>query len=102
MRARLFAANGELTPEAIRKAAQEAGLDLARFEECAGSAEIAEAVRKEAQDAKAAGIVATPTFVLGKPTGDTVTGVKLVGAQPLVRIEMEMRKVVPGFSPSAR
>ena len=102
MRERLFAANGELSPEAIQKAAQEAGLDMARFEECTKSAEIAEAVRKDAQDAKAAGIVATPTFVLGKMTDGKVTGVKLVGAQPLVRIEIEMRKVVPGFSPSER
>lgn len=102
MRARLFAAGGELTPETIQKAAQDVGLDMARFAEDFKSAEIADAVQQDAQDAKAAGIVATPTFVLGKMADGKVTGVKLVGAQPLVRIEMEMRKVVPGFSPSER
>ena len=102
MRARLFAANGELSPGALRKAAADAGLDAGKFEACLASAESAAAVDKDARDAKAAGIVPTPTFVLGKQTGDKVTGPKLVGAQSLVRLEIEMRKVVPGFSPSQR
>ncbi len=102
MRARLFAANGELSPEALRKAAADAGLDAGKFDVCLAGDEVAAAVEKDVHDAQAAGIVPTPTFVLGKQTGDQVTGVKLVGAQPLVRLEIEMRKVVPGFSPSAR
>ena len=94
MRERLVAAQGALSAEAIRKAAEEAGLDVVRLEECAGSAETAAALEKEVQDAREAGIVATPTFILGKMTGDQVTGVKLVGAQSLARLEVEMRRLL--------
>ena len=94
MRERLLAAQGALSPEAIRKAAEEAGLDVARLEECVGSADTAAALEKEVQDARAAGIVATPTFILGKMTGEQVTGVKLVGVQSLARLEVEMRRLL--------
>ena len=93
MRARLFAANGELSPEALRKAAADAGLEAGKCEACLAGAEVAKALDDDSKDAQAAGIVATPTLVLGKQTGDQVTGVKLVGAQPLVRLEIEMRKL---------
>jgi protein-disulfide isomerase len=94
MRERLLAAQGVLSPGAIRKAAEQSGLDVAQLEACAASAETAAALEKELQDAKAAGIVATPTFILGKMTGDRVTGVKLVGAQSLARLEIEMRRLL--------
>ena len=94
MRERLLAVQGALSPEAIRKPATEAGMDVARLEECATSAESAAALEKEVQEARAAGIVATPTFILGKMTGDQVTGVKLVGAQSLARLEVEMRRLL--------
>ena len=94
IRERLLAAQGALSPEAIRNAATEAGLDLARLEDCAGSAETTAALAKEVQEARQAGIVATPTFILGKMTGDQVTGVRLVGAQSLARLEVEMRRLL--------
>jgi protein-disulfide isomerase len=94
MRERLFAANGNLPDDALQKAAVEAGLDVAKFDACLASADVAAAVDRDTQDARAAGIVATPTLVLGRLAGDKVTGVKLVGGHPLLRIEMEMRKLL--------
>lgn len=93
-RDRLLAAQGALPPEAVRKLAQESGLDVAALETCTAGAESAAALEQEMAEAKAAGIVASPTFVLGKVSGDKVTGVKLVGAQSLPRLEMEMRKLL--------
>jgi protein-disulfide isomerase len=95
VRDRLFAANGALAPESLKEITRAAGLDAARLEECAATAETAEAVRKEMEEAKAAGIEATPTFVLGKAKGGKVMGLKIVGAQPLASFEAEIDKQLP-------
>jgi protein-disulfide isomerase len=93
MRERLFAANGALSPYALRQAAADAGLDREKFDACLASSDVAALVDRDTQDARAAGMVASPTIVVGRVEGDKVTGVKLVGAQPLVRIEIELRKL---------
>ncbi|GMA15483.1 disulfide bond formation protein DsbA (plasmid) [Deinococcus metallilatus] len=55
----------ELDEAAIRAAAQEAGLDLARFEaDLADEAGLREALAADLRDAAALGVFGTPTFVL--------------------------------------
>jgi protein-disulfide isomerase len=95
MRDLLFAANGGLGPESIAQFARTAGLDPGAFEQCSANAETAAALQKEIQEAKAAGIEATPSFVLGKPNGNKVTGLKITGALPLADFEAEIDKLLP-------
>jgi protein-disulfide isomerase len=92
MRENLFAANGQLPTEAIRKAAETAGVNLKQMDACAADKESEAAVQKELQQANSAGFTGTPSFVLGKPTGDNVTGPRIVGAQPLASFEAEITK----------
>ena len=47
------------------------------------------------EEAKAAGIEATPTFVLGRAKGGKVMGLKIIGTQPLASFEAEIDKQLP-------
>ena len=95
MRERLFAANGTLSDDTIKQAAQDAKLDMVQFEACFTSKETAAAVQNDMQQAKVVGIEATPTFVLGKVVEGTVTGLKIIGAQPFTSFEAEIKKQLP-------
>jgi protein-disulfide isomerase len=99
MRDNLFAVNGGLSAEGIRYAAASAGLNMTKLDACAASGESSAAVQKEVQQARAAGINGTPTFVLGKATGDKVTGLAITGAQPLAYFEAEVNKLLASGRP---
>lgn len=82
MRQKLFAAQGGLSAERITRAAAEAGLDLPLLSACQTNAEVAAVLQRDVQEAKSAGIRATPTFIVGKMAEGKVTGMRIVGAQP--------------------
>ena len=92
MRERLFAAGGNLPAEALRKAAQESGLNIEAFQACSDSEATSATVKKSVADAKSEGIEATPTFVLGRVSGGKITGVKIVGALPFAAFAAEINK----------
>jgi protein-disulfide isomerase len=92
MRENLFAANGVLPADAIRHAAEVSGLDLVQLDACSASSEAQSAVQKQLQEANAGGFTGTPSFLLGKATGDKVTGTRIIGAQPLASFEAEINK----------
>ena len=93
MRDRLFAAEGALSPDAIARMARDAGSRRGKDSEHARPRPHPDAtVARELQDAKAAGIEATPTFILGRESGGKVTGVKIVGAQSFENFEAEIRE----------
>ena len=82
LRDKLFAARGDLSAERITRAAAEAGLDLPLLSACQTNAEVAAVLQRDVQEAKSAGIRATPTFIVGKLAEGKVTGMRIVGAQP--------------------
>ncbi len=82
LREKLFATKGDLSAERITRSAAEAGLDVALLSACQTNAEVAAVLQRDVQEAKAAGIRATPTFIIGKPVEGKVTGMRIVGAQP--------------------
>jgi protein-disulfide isomerase len=94
MRDNLFAANGELALSNLLNAATAAKLDLAQFTNCLSAKTFAGDVQQDIKDAGAAGITGTPSFVLGKPQGDKVTGLILVGALPLAEFENQIQKLI--------
>jgi len=79
-------ATGELE-NSLKKYAQELDLDVASFETCLSSDEIADEVDKDALEARSYGASGTPTFFIGTEK-DGFT--KLVGAQPYSSFQREI------------
>jgi protein-disulfide isomerase len=79
----LFDAQPHLAESTFVGIARKLGLDLPRFEACLGSPDIAARVERDAAGAAKAGLTATPSFVIGRAAGGTVTGVVVRGAYPL-------------------
>jgi protein-disulfide isomerase len=94
MRESLFAWNTNLTTANVLNAAMQAKLDLAQFTNCVQAKTFASRVQQDSQDAGAAGINGTPSFVLGKPQGGKLTGVLIVGAQPLSEFDAQIGKLL--------
>jgi protein-disulfide isomerase len=79
----LLSANpNSLGPEAYAKYASEIGLDAETFKACVESDKYLADIRESGQGAARIGITGTPSFVVGTAKGDTVDGIKIVGAQP--------------------
>ena len=79
----LFRNARDLSQPKLPGYAKEEGLDMGKFLECFGSQRYLEQIKASVADASFLGISGTPTFILGRTTGDdTVEGWKLVGAQP--------------------
>lgn len=81
----LFAKQTALGPSELPSYAQEAGLDVPKFQQCLDSGEYAPAIRKNMTDASNSGITATPAFILGVSDlkSSKVKVLKVIsGAQP--------------------
>ncbi len=77
--------------------ANELGLNGSTLQECLDSDKYKEEVDKDLADAGKVGATGTPSFFIGKSTSDgTITGTKLVGAQPFSEfkrvIDLELEK----------
>jgi protein-disulfide isomerase len=100
----LLSANPEtLGPEAYAKFAGDIALDAGTFRSCVESDTHLAAIRGSAQGAAAIGINGTPSFVVGTVTGDTLVGVRIVGAQPYPVFEKAIRESLapkPGGKPA--
>jgi protein-disulfide isomerase len=96
MRDRLFANPEALARADFMKAADELKLDAKAFAECLDSTRHAAAIARDKQDAAAAGINGTPTYVLGRTSGGgaSVTGLLMVGAKPTAQVEAEIEKLL--------
>ena len=90
MRDRLFAADGQLAPEAVARVARDAGLDGEKYRACVAGDAVAASIRNGVKEANGVGISATPTFVLGRATGGRLTGLKIIGAQPFAAFAAEI------------
>jgi protein-disulfide isomerase len=94
MREKLFANSTQLTAANFMKAAEELKLDMGAFRSCLDGKTFAGQVAKDAQDAATVGITGTPSFILGKQTGDKVTGKIIVGAMPFAAFDAEIKKML--------
>ena len=94
MREKLFAHSSELTTANILLAATAAALDLPKFQACLDAKGFEAALKKDSQEAEAVGISGTPSFVVGKPEGDHVRGLIIVGTQPVNVFATEIQKLL--------
>lgn len=76
-----------LGPEAYAKYARDISLDAAAFKGCIGSDKYLADIRRSGNVAATIGINGTPSFVVGTAKGDTMEGIRIVGAQPYAVFE---------------
>jgi protein-disulfide isomerase len=82
MRDTLFKNNSELGSEQLPGYAREIGLDVDAFNTCLTSKRHQAQIDQSSQKASQIGITGTPSFIIGKSDGDTVSGRLIIGAQP--------------------
>jgi uncharacterized membrane protein/predicted DsbA family dithiol-disulfide isomerase/rhodanese-related sulfurtransferase len=63
---KLYAGQNDLSEYALKRYAAELGLDQGRFNHCLSGSSTAARVRRDADDARALGLRATPTFFIGQ------------------------------------
>ena len=83
MRDTLFKNSANLENKHLRSYAEQVGLDVDAFDSCLASDRYMVEIDKDSAQAKQAGITGTPTFVIGKPKDNKLSGKLVVGAQPL-------------------
>ena len=101
MREVLFANARKLEEENLPNYAQILGLDMMAFDACLASDRHLAAIDKSMQDAGSVQITGTPTFVVGKATGDWVEGKRVVGARNFKIFEDNIRKLLEEKQTSA-
>jgi protein-disulfide isomerase/uncharacterized membrane protein/rhodanese-related sulfurtransferase len=62
---KLYAGHGDLSESALKRYAMELGLDPSRFNLCLSSGSAAARIQRDADDGRALGVRATPTFFVG-------------------------------------
>lgn len=71
-----------LTSDLITSLARDAALDMVRFQGCLESGKYQDEIKEGIAAASAVGISGTPSFVVGRVTGEYLEGYRVVGAQP--------------------
>ena len=83
-----------LDTEALLTYAKELNLDMPLFQACLESEKYGPAIRQDVAHAQAVGISATPSFVLGATSKQSMEGVVIVGAQPYGNFEAKIRELL--------
>ncbi len=83
-----------LSTQSIDQFATDAGIDAAAYQSCMEGGRHLEAIRESAASASALGISGTPSFVIGRVSGDTLEGQKLVGAMPFATFDTVIKQLL--------
>lgn len=81
MRDLLMAHADNLAPAAITTHASQLGLDMQHFQSCIAEGRYIPAINADLAEANTAGILSTPTFVIGRSGGSSLEGTKVAGAE---------------------
>ncbi len=82
MKDTVFKNQNKLDTDALAGYARSLGLNAGTFNTCMAEGKHIKEIGEEAKYAQSLGITGTPTFIVGKTTGDTVQGRVIVGALP--------------------
>jgi protein-disulfide isomerase len=96
MKDALMTNSAKLTPELIDTLASEQGVETGKFKACMDSDRYASHIKQEVTDAQGIGISGTPSFVIGKVSGDYLEGYLVVGAQPFENFDAVAKQVLSG------
>jgi protein-disulfide isomerase len=81
----------KLAPKEVLGYAGELGLDLQRFQSCMAANRFAAALQKDLDDAAAAGVTATPTFLIARTAPRAMKGIRIVGAVSFGAFDQKIR-----------
>ena len=96
MRASLFANPRALDEESLYAYAKEAGIDAESFRACLNKNAHALKIKEDLADGNSVGISGTPSFVLGRVSGKSIVGQRIVGAQPLSAFAPKIQALLSG------
>jgi protein-disulfide isomerase len=96
MKDALMTNSASLTPDLITSLARDNGVDMTKFQSCMDSGKYQDVIKNELAAANAIGINGTPSFVIGKVTGDTLDGLLIVGAQPFGEFDRVFKELEAG------
>jgi protein-disulfide isomerase len=94
MRDTLFRNNANLGIDKLPGYAREIGLDGPAFDACLSSDRHKASIEQDAQAANRIQISGTPSFIIGKTAGDSVSGKLVIGAQPTTVFTSEIQRVL--------
>ena len=94
MRATMFANTDRLDQDSLIGYANDLALDAVAFRKCLTTDKYGDEVRQDAADAGAVGITGTPSFVLGKTSGDRLEGAVIIGAQPFATFDSQIKALL--------
>jgi protein-disulfide isomerase len=94
LREKLVANGDKLDATLLPGYAQQVGLDVDKFSACLESGRHAEKIKASSALAGSIGISGTPSFVVGRSKGDSVEGVKIVGAQPFAAFDQKLKELL--------
>ncbi len=90
----LFKNQSKLDAEAIAGYANGISLNTDKFKSCMAGDKYLKEIAEETKYANTLGVSGTPTFVLGKISGDSVEGYKIIGAQPYPAFEAVVNELL--------
>ena len=96
MRHGLIVNANRLGAERYAALARELNLDEPRFQACLSGEKYAGEVLLDMADAQAAGVTGTPSFVIGRASGDEVEGIRVTGAQPYAVFDARIKELLAG------
>jgi protein-disulfide isomerase len=99
MRDKLIDHSRRLSAGTYRTLAAELGLAGPAFESCLADHRTAAAIRADMSLAAAAGIDRTPAFVIGRPSGREVVGVRVFGASSFAAVQRRVETMLKGGPP---
>ena len=94
MRDVLFRNPQRLNAENLPAHAAALSLDMDAFNACLQSDRHLAEIDQDAKDANAVRLTGTPSFIIGKSTGDTITGQVVIGAQPMNAFDRAISKAL--------
>jgi protein-disulfide isomerase len=96
MRAALSDNYQQLSPDRFAALAGQVGLSRAAFDRCLREHRFQAAIRADVADALAARIYSTPSFVIGRPVADGVSGVLVVGGGDASALTRRLEEALRG------
>jgi protein-disulfide isomerase len=94
MRDTLFRNNSNLGPEQLPGYAREIGLDVEAFDACLSSNRHQARIDQSSQEASQIRVTGTPSFIIGKNAGDSVSGQLVIGAQATAVFTAEIQRLL--------
>ncbi len=83
-----------LSRDVLFALARDLGLEMNQFSSCVTAEKYEAAIQKDIDDARAAEVSGTPTFVLGRTSPDGLDGVRIVGALPYNVFESKIKELL--------